>query len=287
MCVFFTFLHSLLTLSTAIDLQQCWFPGVHSNVGGGYADQALANLTLAWMIDRCRPFLDFDSEYISRLVDVDHHPWQWHHDWKDRKDKAEMGEFDMEYQGWGCGMWYDSYKRGQTWSWKYRTPGAYGGATNETIHASVRERWLSRGLRTGPAVWRPKALNGFGLREAADGKWEWVKKDSKGKEALVIQEAQFPSKASFSLDSDQVDISFEGLLRYSPVMPKGDAQLVSSGKTAGSSNPPVPPSSALGHPHKGGDVRGHSGTFQDGDTTGHRKFSGTDPGSPGQPGAFL
>jgi len=184
-----------------------------------------------------------------------------------------MGEFDMEYQGWGCGMWYDSYKRGQTWSWKYRTPGAYGGATNETIHASVRERWLSRGLRTGPAVWRPKALNGFEPREA-DGKWEWVKKDSKGREALVIPEAQFPSKASFSLDSDQVDISFEGLLRYSPVMPKGDAQLVpqsvSSGKTAGSSNPPVPPSSALGH----------SGTFQDvTETQQVTENSGTDPGS--------
>lgn len=30
------------------DLRQVWFPGAHSNVGGGYADQEVANITLAW-----------------------------------------------------------------------------------------------------------------------------------------------------------------------------------------------------------------------------------------------
>jgi uncharacterized protein (DUF2235 family) len=33
-------------------LEQAWFPGVHSNVGGGYADTALADCALAWMWDR-------------------------------------------------------------------------------------------------------------------------------------------------------------------------------------------------------------------------------------------
>jgi len=61
-------------------------------------------------------------------------------------------------------MCYDSYSEGQTWTWKTRTPGAYGGGANETVHASERERWQSsrrRGLTTGPAVWNPKALEGF------------------------------------------------------------------------------------------------------------------------------
>jgi hypothetical protein len=33
---------------TTTDLRQVWFPGAHSNVGGGYDDQELANVSLAW-----------------------------------------------------------------------------------------------------------------------------------------------------------------------------------------------------------------------------------------------
>jgi uncharacterized protein (DUF2235 family) len=33
---------------TTIDLRQVWFPGAHSNAGGGYDDQEIANITLAW-----------------------------------------------------------------------------------------------------------------------------------------------------------------------------------------------------------------------------------------------
>ncbi|MET0599333.1 MAG: DUF2235 domain-containing protein [Mesorhizobium sp.] len=41
-------------------IEQCWFPGVHSDVGGGYDDDdALANLSLGWMLDR-----------LSRLADL-------------------------------------------------------------------------------------------------------------------------------------------------------------------------------------------------------------------------
>jgi hypothetical protein len=31
-----------------IDLRQVWFPGSHANCGGGYADQEIANISLAW-----------------------------------------------------------------------------------------------------------------------------------------------------------------------------------------------------------------------------------------------
>jgi uncharacterized protein (DUF2235 family) len=33
---------------TNVDLRQVWFPGAHSNVGGGYNDQEIANISLAW-----------------------------------------------------------------------------------------------------------------------------------------------------------------------------------------------------------------------------------------------
>ncbi|GAC1389425.1 MAG: DUF2235 domain-containing protein [Ginsengibacter sp.] len=34
--------------------EQVWFPGVHCNVGGGYADSGLSNLTLLWMIEKAQ-----------------------------------------------------------------------------------------------------------------------------------------------------------------------------------------------------------------------------------------
>lgn len=49
-------------------LHQVWFPGSHSNAGGGYCDQQLANLTLAWMCDRLAGVgVAFDE---ARLTDV-------------------------------------------------------------------------------------------------------------------------------------------------------------------------------------------------------------------------
>ena len=45
-------------------LRQVWFPGVHSNIGGGYDDQQLANITLAWMMSQLEPFLDMRLEYV-------------------------------------------------------------------------------------------------------------------------------------------------------------------------------------------------------------------------------
>ena len=45
-------------------LRQVWFPGVHSNIGGGIDDQSLANITLAWMISQLLPFLDISTDMV-------------------------------------------------------------------------------------------------------------------------------------------------------------------------------------------------------------------------------
>jgi len=34
--------------TVGVDLRQVWFPGTHSNVGGGDYDQEIADITLAW-----------------------------------------------------------------------------------------------------------------------------------------------------------------------------------------------------------------------------------------------
>jgi len=37
-------------------VEQVWFPGVHANIGGGYEDRGLSDLSLDWMLKRVRRF---------------------------------------------------------------------------------------------------------------------------------------------------------------------------------------------------------------------------------------
>lgn len=55
----------------AASLEQLWFPGVHSNVGGGYAGDGLANAALQWMIaEAMQAGLEVDARYLRHFV-----PW--------------------------------------------------------------------------------------------------------------------------------------------------------------------------------------------------------------------
>ena len=48
-------------------VEQAWFAGVHSNVGGGYPDRSLADITLSWMIEKAKlAGLGFD-ENVEKL----------------------------------------------------------------------------------------------------------------------------------------------------------------------------------------------------------------------------
>ena len=48
---------------------QCWFPGVHTDVGGGYERgyRDVSDLSLAWMIDMCSSALVFDENLAQHL----------------------------------------------------------------------------------------------------------------------------------------------------------------------------------------------------------------------------
>jgi uncharacterized protein (DUF2235 family) len=53
------------------DMKQVWFPGVHSDVGGGYpeAESGLAKIALKWMIDEARPTgLLLDENTVSLIL---------------------------------------------------------------------------------------------------------------------------------------------------------------------------------------------------------------------------
>jgi len=50
-------------------LEQRWFAGVHSNVGGGYVDDGLANLALRWMLKEAQARgLVVDPDFVARYA---------------------------------------------------------------------------------------------------------------------------------------------------------------------------------------------------------------------------
>ncbi|KAM3070310.1 hypothetical protein ACMFMG_010142 [Clarireedia jacksonii] len=161
-------------MENATDLRQVWFPGSHSNVGGGYEDQEIANVTLAWMMDQLASIgVAFHDEAIETIFEKSvqyyeslREPSNSIGNWFSRKPKqqwATQSVYDKHHpvRPWGLGKIYNS----DTGIWllagkKTRTPGLYTRPdpntgmptgipmthTNERIHSSVRIRLELEGL---------------------------------------------------------------------------------------------------------------------------------------------
>lgn len=120
------------------------------------------------MIDHCHYLLDFDHEYLQLIAKLDREPVSWHTDRPDRSEIIDNGKIATDYQGYGCGMLYNSYKEGQMWTRKYRTPGAYPAWSKE------RDDALAWG-RDGLGNWNAEALKGFERKKDDDGVWKWLR----------------------------------------------------------------------------------------------------------------
>ena len=147
------------------NLRQVWFPGVHSNIGGGYPDQGLANITLAWMMSQLTPFIDFDPDYILDAYD---------------ETKLHYKETDQKPRPWSFGKIYNSLKGIYLLDGPMtRTPGMYFRIdpntgqptskplrqTNEYVHASVRTRLELDGPGKGDrGAYDGKALDPYKLK---------------------------------------------------------------------------------------------------------------------------
>lgn len=58
-------------LAESQSVEQRWFPGVHSNIGGGYSDSGLSDLTFEWMLNQikgCVGSLDLDNTFIRKSI---------------------------------------------------------------------------------------------------------------------------------------------------------------------------------------------------------------------------
>ncbi|KAK6532085.1 hypothetical protein TWF694_003247 [Orbilia ellipsospora] len=188
-----------------INLQQVWMPGVHSTVGGGYSDHELADISLAWMIDRCAPFLRFDWSYLEPICANTEIPSTLYdaygHEIPSGDTSALTKQSFKGRNGWAMGTIYDS--KSGWWQFtpaKDRTPGRYNlpGVTREFMHPSVRERYLS------DPEYRKRcgALMGVELRKKETGGWYWVSTGSDGRQ-FVMEETKMgevpPGKRSMEL----------------------------------------------------------------------------------------
>lgn len=112
-------------------LEQVWFPGAHSNVGGGYEEHGLSDVALAWMADRVEPMLDLDRTYLS-----------------DRQDRRD---------GWSLGKIYDSASGLFAVLGKVDRIVCAGTDTHEALHESLSAR-LSPGSHPNGGGYDPKSL---------------------------------------------------------------------------------------------------------------------------------
>lgn len=123
------------------NLKQVWFPGVHTNVGGGQDDTSTADISLAWMMDQLSglsPGVEFHKDYLMDQWDLNQKTWYKKQKWR-----------------WGHGQLADSNTFPTSLGGSQdRTPDLYHQTeydsgrpkdtmlrnTRELVHASVRAR---------------------------------------------------------------------------------------------------------------------------------------------------
>lgn len=149
------------------ELVQTWFPGHHSDIGGGNRDHKISNITLLWMIDNftSRGLLDFDIEYVKSITSST----------RNTADPSWVNNADP---------FYASFVPSILWTIlgsKTRTPGQYavptgvatGSKTNELMHFSIRAKMEETAQTTGVRnVMKPpsKALKGY-CYDASESAW--------------------------------------------------------------------------------------------------------------------
>jgi hypothetical protein len=187
------------------NLKQVWFPGVHSNIGGGADDSNISDITLAWMMSQLEPFIDFNGEYLINQV---------------RLNKESYGQAKWT---WGLGALKNSMTFPTNLAGSVtRTPCQYHVTdyntgkpvpdkllqnTNEHIHASVRARQLLGGTNYDGTPYASGALINWNLddNDGAGGKparwvYEGSNKDGKGK---VLVEDELGVYERLALNEDQ------------------------------------------------------------------------------------
>ena len=113
-----------------VEVEQRWFVGAHSNVGGGYRNDPLPKLALAWLQHKAKAAgLGFKADVVV-------------------SDQDPLADINDSYSEFMFGL-YKHFKGGKR---HYR---AFGRGVNETVDDSVWKRWEAR------PDYRPPTLSGI------------------------------------------------------------------------------------------------------------------------------
>ncbi|KAL8694914.1 MAG: hypothetical protein Q9218_000485 [Villophora microphyllina] len=204
-----------------LTLKQCWFPGVHSNVGGCYEDTGLGSIALVWMIAQLFPFLDFDLSYI---------------DTQRRLTAAFYREHNIPIRSWGLGKIYNSLSGIERIAGKkIRTPGhctvVDSGTGKETpkilsnteeyIHSSVRVRRMLGG--PGPddkGLYVPVSLKDWDVvGHPAHDNVQWVCKKPGDTQLAIPEDTMSDIELQLlALSPISTSVLTEGKIRRAPTL---------------------------------------------------------------------
>jgi hypothetical protein len=212
--------------NTTTNLKQVWFPGVHCNIGGGYADSSVSDLTMAWMIDHLSPMIDFNIDYLSSQVQanlkLNYAPKQTETATPPAKTTPAFNALKPWHYGLGTLYESDTFPYSLVGSSK-RMPGAYHQInyltgkpnkemlrqTNEFVHASVRARVQFGGTDANGKPYHSKALQDWELVPAGKDEagtatgatWKYRGSDA-GAKGRVLQEDTLGQTEMTLLDLD-------------------------------------------------------------------------------------
>ncbi|KAF6814817.1 hypothetical protein CSOJ01_03828 [Colletotrichum sojae] len=204
--------------NTNTQLRQVWFPGCHSNVGGGSDTQQISKIALAWMADQLTSVgVEFSKKEMRRIFQSEPQPEA--RPWGLGKiTSPESFTTTFPDRAWNAvTLPYRTLTHQWTES-SIRKPGLYSNDsgrkqlknTKELVHPSVRVRFLYNGLGLDDSgEWQCKALAGH--------KWELMfeknppKEDDirPGRDPRIVDQyktvggtvtavhEQYPSDASF------------------------------------------------------------------------------------------
>ncbi|KAF4910624.1 hypotheticall protein [Colletotrichum fructicola] len=153
-------------------LRQVWFPGCHSNVGGGSESQQISKIALAWMADQLTSIgVEFSKQEMKRIFRTipspsDARPWGL-----GKITSPDSLVTTLPDAAWNAVTLPYRTVTNQWTESSIRKPGLYRDElrdkaltnTVELIHPSVRVRYLYHGLGVDDSgEWQCKALSGRG-----------------------------------------------------------------------------------------------------------------------------
>ena len=160
-------------------VEQVWFPGVHSNVGGSYQDAGLSDAAMDWMVKRVSRLtgLAFDPDYLANEVKPDAYG-------KGVESRSGLYKDSVLYpyqrlinqtipKGRGFGEWFRTKFPALD---RRNIPPEGLETVNEMLHVAALERWTRRVMHDcpedkdgEPCDYRPPTLEAV-IRARQDGR---------------------------------------------------------------------------------------------------------------------